>query len=66
MIKNKWYQLTPNELREVVNSPKNSGVIGSLMTFIIVMVNIVPVIVKHPMKFIKVYIDSVFTNFIKS
>lgn len=33
MIKNKWYQLTPDELRAVVDSPKNSGIKDSIMTF---------------------------------
>lgn len=60
----KWYDLTSEELRAVVESPKNAGIRGSILTFIVVMVNVLPLLFKHPVKFVKAYIDAVFTNFI--
>lgn len=65
MIKNEWYNLTADELREVVNSPKNSGIKGSILTFIVVMVNVLPVFFKNPVKFTKTYIHIVLRNFIQ-
>lgn len=65
MIKNEWYNLTADELREVVNSPKNSGIKGSILTFIVVMVNVLPLFFKFPVKFTKTYIHVVLRNFIQ-
>lgn len=65
MIKNEWYNLTADELREVVDSPKNSGIKGSILTFIVVMVNVLPVFFKNPVKFTKTYIHIVLRNFIQ-
>lgn len=65
MTTSKWYSLTPDELRSVVNSPKNEGLKGGLITFIIVMANVLPMFLKFPIKFIKTYFSVVFTKFIK-
>ena len=64
-INNKWYSLTPDELRSVVNSPKNVGIKGSIITFIIVMTNVLPVSFRFPIKFIKAYFNSIFSKFIQ-
>ena len=63
--KNKWYQLTPDELKEVVDGPKNVGIKGSILTFILVVANIGPVFLRHPIEFTKSYIHVVMTRFIE-
>lgn len=64
-ITNKWHSLTADELTIVVNSPKNSGIKGSIITFVIVMVNILPVFFRSPLKFTKAYFNALFNGFIK-
>lgn len=59
-----WYNLSPDELKAVVNSPKNSGVVGSAATFIVVMANVLPLALKNPVRFMKTYVNTVFTNFV--
>ena len=66
MEQSKWYNLTPDELKSVVNGPKNYGLKGSFLTFIIVVVNVLPLFFRYPIKFSKAYINSVLNNFIKN
>lgn len=63
-VKKPW-NLSADELRALADSPKNSGLYGRTMVFvIIVLLNIVPTFFKNPILFTKEYFTIVIRNFL--